>query len=403
MNPNLNKNSIRNILTIRYDPTEKSLLSQAKIKDLVESQTDLTGEKTKKLLTNALKKKIKNSKESLAISLSSGIDSTLCLSLLRETFPNRELIGICGIFENGYDESKQASKIAKKFNAKFKTVKMPSIYQTMPKLISITQKPKWNTYTHVIAQEAKKYSNAYVSGDGADEVFGGYTFRYNKFLNLNKTKASWQNKVKNYLECHNRDWVPDQKMLFGKNIKFRWKDILNYLKPYFSNTLQPLQQVMLADFNGKLLHDFVPTSRTICNHYKLKGIFPFLDSSVIKFGLAINLNEKYDNKTQKGKLTLRKITAGLKTRHIDEKRGFSPELWFDWEKNGKKIFEKYVFARDSKIIQKDLINSKWISKAFEIVENDGSIRYLNRLTSILALEIWYRIFISKEMSINEKL
>src|SRR3989338_7619664 len=98
------------------------MLSPISVKNFDETQTDLTGSKTKKLLKNAFKKKISNSKDPLAISLSSGIDSTLCLSLLREIYPNRELIGICGIFENGHDESKQASEIAKKFDAKFHTV-----------------------------------------------------------------------------------------------------------------------------------------------------------------------------------------------------------------------------------------------------------------------------------------
>ena len=357
----LNSLLIKNILTIRYDPTEKPKLSPVTLKNFDGTQTDFSGLKTKTLLINALKNKLKNSNEPIAVSLSSGIDSTLCLSLLREIFPDRELIGICGIFEKGFDESKQASKIAKKFNAKFKTVKMPSIYQTMPKLISITKKPKWNTYTHIIAKEAKKYSNTYVAGDGADEVFGGYTFRYSKFLDLCKPKSSWKTKVKNYLECHNRDWVTDQKLLFGKNILFQWNDIFNYFKPYFSNTLHPLQQVMLADFNGKLLHDFIPTSKSICSYYDLNGIFPFLNNSVIKFGLSLNLDEKYDEKIKKGKLILRKITSEMNTRHIDEKRGFSPELWFDWKKNGKKIFEKYVFDKDCQIIQKGLINPKWIS------------------------------------------
>ena len=399
----LNSVSIKNILSIRYDPTEKPQLPSVTSKNFNETQTDPSGLKTKTLLKNALKNKLKTSNEPIAVSLSSGIDSTLCLSLLREIFPDRELIGICGVFENGFDESKQASKIAKKFNAKFKTVKMPSIYQTMPKLISITKKPKWNTYTHIIAKEAKKYSDIYVAGDGADEVFGGYTFRYSKFLDLCKPKSSWNTKVKNYLECHNRDWVTDQKLIFGKNISFEWNDVFNYFKPYFSNNLHPLQQVMLADFNGKLLYDFIPTSKSICNYYHLNGISPFVNNSVIKFGLSLNLNEKYDEKIQKGKLILRKIASQMNTKHIDEKRGFSPELWFDWKQNGKKIFEKYIFDKDCKIIQKGLINSKWISKSFETIENDGSVRYLTRLTSILALEVWYRTFISKEMNVDEKL
>ena len=403
MNSNFDKDSIRNLLTIRYNPSEKSLISRATWKNFSSIHADLDGIKTKKLLKSAFQKQIKNSTEPLSISLSSGIDSTLCLSLLREIFPDRELIGICGVFKNGFDESKKASKIAKKFDAKFKTVNMPSIYQTMPKLISITKKPRWNTYTHIIAQEAKKFSSYYIAGDGADEIFGGYTFRYSKFLDLCKPKSSWKTKVKNYLECHNRDWVTDQKLIFGKNISFQWNDIFNYFKPYFSNNLHPLQQVMLADFNGKLLYDFIPTSKSICNYYDLNGISPFLNNSVIKFGLSLNLDEKYDEKTQKGKLILRKITSELNTQHIDEKRGFSPELWFDWKKNGKKIFEKYIFDKDCKIIQKDLINSKWITKSFEIVENDGSVRYLTRLTSILALEVWYRTFISKEINIDEKL
>jgi len=403
LNSNFDKNSIRNLLTIRYNPSEKSLISRATWKNFSSIHADLDGIKTKKLLKSAFQKQIKNSTEPLSISLSSGIDSTLCLSLLREIFPDRELVGICGVFKNGFDESKKASKIAKKFDAKFKTVNMPSIYQTMPKLISITKKPRWNTYTHIIAQEAKKFSSYYIAGDGADEIFGGYTFRYAKFLNLCKPNFNWKNKVKTYLECHNRDWVPDQKVLFGKNIQFKWDYIYQYFKSYFSNSLHPLQQVMLADFNGKLLYDFIPTSKSVCNYYGLKGISPFLFPSVIKFGLALNINEKYDKKTQKGKLILRKIASNMNIKHIDQKRGFSPELWFDWKKNGKDIFEKYVISKDSEIIRRKLINEKWVTKAFEFVENDGSILYLNRLTSILALEIWYRTFISQEMNVDEKL
>ena len=42
-------------------------------------------------------------------------------------------------------------------------------------------------------------------------------------------------------------------------------------------------------------------------------------------------------------------------------------------------------------ILKKIINRDWVIHALELIENDGNIRYLNRITSILALEIWYRI------------
>ena len=387
----LNSVSIRNILSIRYNPTEKPQLSPVTSKNFNETQTDPSGLKTKTLLKNALKNKLKTSNEPIAVSLSSGIDSTLCLSLLREIFPDRELIGICGVFENGFDESKQASKIAKKFNAKFKTVKMPSIYQTMPKLISITKKPKWNTYTHIIAKEAKKYSDIYVAGDGADEVFGGYTFRYSKFLDLCKPKSSWKTKVKNYLECHNRDWVPDQKNLFDKNLNFSWNKIFLYFEKYFSNPLPLLKQVMYADLNGKLYHDFQPNGQRIFSKYDLIGVQPFLNSKIIDFGIKLPIEELYDKKTGLGKLVLRKISKRMAVNHIDEKRGFSLNLLIDWKKNGKDICQEFLLDKNSHIYSEKIINFNWVKKAFNIVENDGNLIYLSRLISILALEVWFRI------------
>ena len=60
--------------------------------------------------------------------------------------------------------------------------------------------------------------------------------------------------------------------------------------------------------------------------------------------------------------------------------------------------EKY-----SHIYKHGLINFDWVQKAFQIVDNDGDIRYLNRLISILALEIWYRLEITHEMKPSTKL
>ena len=81
------------------------------------------------------------------------------------------------------------------------------------------------------------------------------------------------------------------------------------------------------------------------------------------------------------------------------KHGFSPSLIFDWKKFGKEIFSwQYAFEKKSNIYTKKIINRDWIIHALERIENDGDIRYLNRITSILALEIWYRIFIKKNLS-----
>ena len=160
---------------------------------------------------------------------------------------------------------------------------------------------------------------------------------------------------------------------------------------------------MLADFNGKLLFDFIPTSKSIATYYNIKSVSIFLDPTLVNFALKLPINQKYNEKTIKGKLVLRKISKRLGIKHIEEKKGFSPSLLFDWKQNGKTIAESFLLNRKSQIYKKNLINYDWIVKAFHMVESDGDIRYLNRLISILALEIWIKIFINHDLNPKTKL
>ena len=327
----------------------------------------------------------------------------MCLALLRKQFPEQKIVSICGVFDKKQDESGRAKEIARKFNSDFKILRIPSLYTNMPELISMTKKPRWNTYTHFVANEAKKYGALLVTGDGADELFAGYTFRYKKFLHLLKPDDTWLSKAKKYLECHNRDWVPNQKLLFDKSIKFNWKTIYSYLKPYFQNKMHPLNQVLLADYNGKLSYDFIPTSNYILKHYSISGGPIFLDKEIISFAMGLPLDQKYNMLQNQGKLLLRKISKRYGVKHIDEKKGFSPDLFSDWKKTGKSICESYIMKSDSRIYEKKIINPNWVFTAFKKIETDNDIRYLTKLVSVLALEIWLRVFITKELNTNKKL
>lgn len=403
MLPLLNKKAIRNQLTIRYNPLEKPSIPKANWVDFQTKYSDVDGTYTQNLLMDYIIENFSKKNTPIIVSLSGGIDSTLCLALLRRSLPHHKITGITAIFEQSIDESKEAKVVAEKFEADFKIIPMKSIFSTLPELIGITKLPKWNTYNHVIAKIGKKYGKIFATGDGADEIFGGYTFRYNKFLNLTSEKDNWKKRVINYLDCHNRDWVPDQSAMFHSSVKFDWNNIYKYLQPYFSNKLEPMNQVMLADFNGKLIYDFIPTSNEICRKYKLYPAKLFLHPQIISYARHLPINQKYDFKTQKGKLILRKISKRLAIKHLDEKKGFSPNLWLDWEEKGETICESYLMKKDSHIFTQKIINYNWIKHAFNKVKQDNDIRYLNRLISILALEIWIRIFITKEIKITKEL
>jgi asparagine synthase (glutamine-hydrolysing) len=401
--PRLDRIMARNLLSIRYNPEEDPLITPAHSCDFLTRSSDPEGIETERLLKQSISQSLSQKKGPFLISLSSGIDSTLCLALTRKVFPRDKIIAICGVFEGSFDESERARKIAETFEADFRVVNMDSVFASLPELVHISRRPKWNTYQHLVTKEAQKFGGLLITGDGADEIFGGYTFRYNKFLTLSRPKDNWRIKVINYLECHNRDWVPDQGSMFGSSIKFDWELIYNYFRSHFTSKLEPLKQVMLADFNGKLLFDFIPAGKAISDYYDVQSIPVFLDERVRTHGFALPLDEKYDNVSRKGKVILRNIAKRIGIEHIEEKRGFSPSLLFDWQERGKEASRQYLLDKGSYIYKKKIINFNWVLRSMEKVDNDGDIRYLNRLISILALEIYCRIFVTHEMIGSDRL
>ena len=95
-------------------------------------------------------------------------------------------------------------------------------------------------------------------------------------MSLTNDSTPVNERIKSYLNCHERDWVPDQEKLFNKKIQFSWNEIFQLLKPNFDNKLSLLNQVYLADFNGKLLFNMIPLYRKFHDHFKVKYIAPIL-------------------------------------------------------------------------------------------------------------------------------
>ena len=203
----------------------------------------------------------------LCIALSGGVDSTLILSLIRKSNPDIEIEAISIKFANSVDETSNASKIADKFEANHNIIYLENYLSEMPKAIYEIKKPFWDLHWYYVAKESQSISNILASGDGGDEIFGGYTFRYEKFLSLTNSNSTPLEKVKAYLSCHERDRVPDQELLFGNKSNFSWNTIYNSLLPYFDNPLSRLDQVFLADYNGKLLYNFNPVNTSIAKKF----------------------------------------------------------------------------------------------------------------------------------------
>ena len=394
--------SITNILTLRYDPSIKPNLPKKAWSDLKPSIQKPSIEFIEKSIKGTIRKQLDNSSvKKICIALSGGIDSALILTLIKKTLPDIQVDAISVKFANSVDETESASKIAAELEVDHHIIYIENYLRELPKAISIIKLPFWDLHWYHVVKKSQSLSKHLASGDGGDELFGGYTFRYKKFLSLTNTNSTPLEKVKAYLSCHERDRVPDQEKLFGKKSKFSWESIYERLITYFDNPLSTIEQVFLADYNGKLLYNFNPINTKILNYFDAESISPLLSEDMISYALGIPFQYKYDKTKDIGKLSLRKLLSKYNIDKLvpNEKLGFNVNTLNLWKSFGQSICQEYLM--DSEITKDGWINKDWISKY--IHKTDLDVRYVNKFFGLLAFEVWYRLFVTKDMSANTTL
>ena len=269
---------VSNILTLRYNPSQNSSLPKLSWEDFTSNDQIISPETVEQKIENYLQTNLNDSLSSVSISLSGGVDSSLILAYIRKLFPDIKINAVSIKFSDSIDETQDAKKIAEHFDAEHHILEVENYLEILPSAIGITKMPFWDNHWYSVAQFASTKSEYLASGDGGDEVFGGYIFRYEKFLSQITSNSTPVEKIKAYLNCHERDWVIDQDAVFGNKLNFSWEQIHSILLPFFDNPLNPLVQVFLADYNGKLLYNFSHVNNSINNNFKLKSISPLLSN-----------------------------------------------------------------------------------------------------------------------------
>jgi asparagine synthase (glutamine-hydrolysing) len=405
-------NAIARILTLRYDPVQTPVRKRLTPSDFVpqNSKDDIVSATLELIKKALLKKRAELKFKRVSLALSGGVDSGLTLAMLSKMLPDVKIDCVCVGFGDSDDEIRQAKKVAGIFDCNFSGIFVDNVLSELPKLISIVKEPRWNLYQYYALEHGKKgSSDVFYTGDGGDELFGGYTFRYQKFLSSLHNKAGWRDKVKLYLSCHERDWVPDQDKMFGSAVKFSWERIYQLLKPFFSSRLAPLNQVFLADFNGKLLYDWLPTNVAFANFLKIRIESIFLTEAMIKFATHLPWEAKYDPGRQIGKMPLRSILAmqkGYQEVASDiVKKGFSLNLNSMWNRDAKEIVSE-MLNEDSDIVRQGIISESWLLKTLTTLQDRNKemrSRYISKMLSLLALEVWYKLFISGTLNGRQRL
>ncbi|WP_026196264.1 asparagine synthase (glutamine-hydrolyzing) [Corynebacterium lubricantis] len=356
--------------------------------------------------------------------LSGGIDSTAIATLAKRHNPNL-LTFTTGFEREGYSEVDVAAESAAAIGVEHivKIVSPEEYADAIPKIMWYLDDPVADPSLvplYFVAQEARKHVKVVLSGEGADELFGGYTI-YKEPLSLAPFEKMPDPLLKGLRKLGqvlpdgvkgksllDRGTQPMETRYYGNARSFNWEQlqrVLPWAKPEWdhrevtapiyevSKDMDPVARMQHLDLFTWMRGDILVKADKINMANSLELRVPFLDKEVFEIAQTIPKELKIANGTTK--YALRKAMEQIVPEHVlhRKKLGFPVPMrhWLAGD-------ELYGWAQDT-------INESQTDDIFnrhEVLEmlkehRDGVSDHSRRLWTVLAFMIWHGIFVEKRI------
>jgi asparagine synthase (glutamine-hydrolysing) len=260
----------------------------------------------------------------VGVLLSGGVDSSLIVGLLAEA-GQRDLMSFSVGFEeaNGEkgDEFIYSDLIAKHFGTDHHQIFVPSadLMGALPGTIAAMSEPMVsydNVGFYLLSKEVSKHIKVVQSGQGADEVFGGYHW-YPPLVNSTEVVADYgrafRDRSHEVLRTQLSDaWIGDHDesgALLAEQLTRGGADT-------------PVDQALRLDSNVMLVDDPVKRVDNMTMAWGLEARVPFLDHEVVELAARIPPEEKLRDG---GKGILKDVARKIiPSEVIDRKKGYFP-------------------------------------------------------------------------------
>lgn len=288
--------------------------------------------------------------------LSGGIDSGI-LAYLTKNKLKKNLRHFSVKFENkSFDESNTFQKLSKKLELdpivfEIKNNDIPAIVNdALENMNSLVLDPSFIP-THFLSKKTSNYTKAVISGDGADEIFGGYEWyraikikegfpffdnglvaKFLKFIFENNNSTNYlgiPEKINSFYKSNHDDpliqtliWQSSLQNINDEVIEIIYQNINSYTDLFSNNSLQNL------DMNFYMYTNIIPKIDIAGMANGLEIRPPYLDDRIIEFGKNI----KTHTSLFKTKLFLREYIENTDISFLNSKKkhgfAFPLSVWF---------------------------------------------------------------------------
>ncbi|WP_147532688.1 asparagine synthase (glutamine-hydrolyzing) [Bacillus marasmi] len=361
--------------------------------------------------------------------LSGGIDSSIIASIAKEFHPGIKTFSV-GFEHNGFSEIDVAKETAEKLGVEnISYIITPEEYiNELPKIMWHTDDPLADPACvplYFVAREARKHVTVVLSGEGADELFGGYNiYREPQDLEVfNKIPAIGKSllkgiahimpegmKGKSFIE---RGITPMEERYIGnakmfteeekRQILHVFNDSVDYrdiTKPLYqeSRGYDPVDQMQFIDIHTWMRGDILLKADKMTMAHSLELRVPFLDKAVFDVASKIPTSLKTANGTTK--YILRKAVEGVVPDHVltRKKLGFPVPIrhWLKAEMNdwAKKTIKE---SNTDHIINKSYV--------LNLLEDhcQGKADNSRKIWTVLMFMVWHDVYIEKKYNFEQDL
>jgi asparagine synthase (glutamine-hydrolysing) len=402
-------------------------------------KTEIRGEALREALLNQLMKAVKRhlvSDVPVGVFLSGGVDSSIVVALMsmvgEEQFDTFSL----GYASGGKDELFYADTVADRFHTNHHTFRVdPEMTRILPELLWHLDEPFFDNSiipTYYISKLARETVKVVLSGDGGDEVFGGYEWtrrdQYRVAYEMlpvfvrNALKKSGAEldlaadygagltpKIRRLLADMNADMEAGflrrttvshrfRQMLYSEAFKEELGDFdaVGYRDWLFSEAqVKDIREKMLyADIVSYLPDDCLFKVDRMSMAHGLEVRVPFLDRELVEFAARIPFGYKIHGLTSKYilKKTFSRSLPGktLKQR----KQGFTIPI-SAWLRGQLRELARRILLSDT-LCRRDLFEKGFLKWMLD-EHKSGRQELGHRIWSIVVFEIWARLYLDEKI------